>query len=60
MTRCWFVELSRATYYRWTGGSMSQRLVEDAYLANEIVDISTYVSGFREFGGVGLNERYAN
>lgn len=55
MTRCWFVddhkadhavtklcelvELSRATYYRWTGGSMSQRLVEDAYLANEIVDI---------------------
>ncbi len=55
MTRCWFVddhradypvtvlcglvELPRATYYRWMTGTVSDRLVDDAYLANEIVDI---------------------
>ena len=55
MTRCWFVddhradypvkrlcelvELARATYYRWANPSLSNRFVEDAYLANEIVDI---------------------
>ncbi len=65
MTRCWFVddyqadhpvkllcrlvELPRATYYRWAGGGPSDRLVDDAYLASEIVDIyrqsrSTYGS----------------
>ena len=55
MTRCWFVdehradhdvimlcglvELSRATFYRWANPTLSDRYVEDAYLANEIVDI---------------------
>ncbi len=55
MTRCWFVddhraeypvkrlcelvELARATYYRWVNPKVSNRFVEDAYLANEIVDI---------------------
>ena len=55
MTRCWFVddhradhavttlcrlvELPRASYYRWAKAAPSRRLVEDAYLANEIVDI---------------------
>lgn len=55
MTRCWFVddhradhavtklcalvELPRATYYRWARSAPSWRLVDDAYLANEIVDI---------------------
>ena len=65
MTRCWFVdehradhevtllcdlvELSRATFYRWTNPTLCDRYVEDAYLANAIVDIyrnsrCTYVS----------------
>ncbi len=55
MTRCWFVddhradhritklcklvELPRATYYRWANAAPSRRLLDDAYLANEIVDI---------------------
>lgn len=55
MTRCWFVDdhqaehpinllcrlvgLPRATYYRWAKPTLSDRLVDDAYLANDIVDI---------------------
>jgi putative transposase len=55
VTRCWFVddhraehpvallcrlvELSRATYYRWAKPVLSARFIDDAYLANEIVDI---------------------
>ncbi len=55
MIRCWFVddhraehditllcelvELPRATFYRWATGGPSDRLIADAYLANEIVDI---------------------
>jgi len=55
VTRCWFVddhradydltllcglvELPRANYYRWVGGAVSDRLLDDAYLANMIVDI---------------------
>ena len=55
MTRCWFVddhradhaivklcalvELPRASYYRWARSTPSRRLVDDAYLANEIIDI---------------------
>ena len=36
---CRLVELPRATYYRWASGVMSDRLLDDAYLANDIVDI---------------------
>ncbi len=55
MTRCWFVddhraehpaallcrlvELPRATYYRWAKPVLSTRFIDDAYLANEILDI---------------------
>ena len=55
MTRCWFVddhradhcvtklcelvELPRATYYRWANPKLADRTIDDAYLANEIVDI---------------------
>lgn len=55
MTRCWFVddhktdhditllcelaELPRASFYRWANSMLSQRCLDDAYLANEIVDI---------------------
>ncbi len=55
MTRCWlvddhraehdvtllceFVELPRATYYRWANGGPSDRDLDDAHLANEIVNI---------------------
>ena len=82
MTRCWFVddhraeypvkrlcklvELARATYYRWAGGGSSDRLVDDAYLASEIVDIyrlsrGTYGSprvwGQLRRGGVRVGEK---
>lgn len=55
MTRCWFVddhkadyrivrlcllvELPRATYYRWANPDLSDRYLDDAYLANDIFDI---------------------
>ena len=55
MTRCWFVddhraehpvkllcrlvELPRATYYRWAAGRVSDQLLGDAHLANEIVEV---------------------
>ena len=55
MIRCWFVddhradypitvlcrlvELPRATFYRWANPTLSDRYLDDAYLANEIVDI---------------------
>lgn len=55
MTRCWFVddhradhcvtklcelvELPRATYYRWAKPNLSDRFINDAHLANEIVNI---------------------
>lgn len=55
MIRCWFVEdlradhdittlcdlveLPRANYYRWRNNGPSDRDLDDAYLANEIVDI---------------------
>lgn len=55
MTRCWFVddnkadhditllcrlvELPRATFYRWSNPTLSDRFLADAYLANKIVDI---------------------
>lgn len=55
MTRCWFVddyradypvtrlchlvELPRATYYRWASPTLSDRVVDDAHLANAIIDI---------------------
>ena len=55
MTRCWFVddhradyptsllcelvELPRASFYRWLNPSLSDRYIDDAWLANEIVDI---------------------
>ena len=55
MTRCWFVddhkadypivrlcllvELARATYYRWANPALSDRYLDDAYLANDIFDI---------------------
>ena len=36
---CRLVELSRATFYRWANPDLSDRYLDDAYLANEIVDI---------------------
>jgi len=55
MTRCWFVddhradypvtllcdivELDRAKFYRWATPILSDHYIEDAYLANEIVDV---------------------
>ncbi len=55
MTRCWFVddhradyqvttlcdlvELDRATFYRWANPVLSDHYIDDAYLANGIVDI---------------------
>ena len=55
MTRCWFVddhradypvtllcdivELDRAKFYRWAPPILSDQYIEDAYLANEIVDV---------------------
>ncbi len=55
MIRCWFVddhraehdvtllcdlvELPRATFYRWLNPTLSERYLEDAYLASESVDI---------------------
>jgi len=65
VTRCWFVEdnkadhdvillcrlveLPRATYYRWANPTLSNRYLDNAWLANQIVDIyrdsrSTYGS----------------
>lgn len=65
MTRCWFVddhkaehqvttlcdlvELDRQVFYRWASPTLSKHYIEDAYLANDIVDIyrksrSTYGS----------------
>jgi transposase InsO family protein len=55
VTRCWFVddhradypvkrlcelvELPRATFYRWANPTLSDRYVDDARLANEIVEV---------------------
>ena len=36
---CGLVELPRATHCRWANSAVSDRLIDDAYLANEIVDI---------------------
>ena len=36
---CKLVELSRATYYRWVTPAPSDRFLDDAWLANDIVDI---------------------
>jgi transposase InsO family protein len=36
---CRLVELSRATFYRWANPDLSDRYLDDAYLAKEIVDI---------------------
>ena len=36
---CAAVELSRATFYRWLDARPSDRLIDDAWLANDIVDI---------------------
>ena len=36
---CRLVELPRATYYRWAKAAPSRRLLDDAYVANDIVDI---------------------
>ena len=64
MTRCWFVddhradypivrlclliELPRATYYRWASPTLSDRYLDDAYLANDIFDI--YRASRRTYG----------
>jgi len=55
VTRCWFVEdhraehevtklcelveLDRQAFYRWANPTLSDHYIEDAYLANDIVDI---------------------
>ena len=36
---CRLVELPRATFYRWANPMLADRVIDDAYLANEIVDI---------------------
>jgi len=36
---CRLVEVPRATYYRWAAGNVSERLLDDAWLANRIFDI---------------------
>ncbi len=36
---CKLVELSRATYYRWVTPQLSNRYLDDAWLANDIIDI---------------------
>lgn len=36
---CKLVELSRATYYRWATPALSDRFLDDAWLANDIIDL---------------------
>lgn len=38
---CRLVEVPRATYYRWASTAVSDRLLDDAWLANRIFDIHT-------------------
>lgn len=45
---CRLVEVPRATYYRWTSGDVSDRLLDDAWLANRIVDI--HLASRRTYG----------
>lgn len=42
---CRLVEIPRATYYRWASGRVSDRMLEDAWLANEIFDVHVQSRG---------------